>query len=290
MKITFKKALAITAMFGLLGGVALNVNAAAITIDSVVYNDGTDTITVTDAGKNYSSDNITTLRVTDENAVTIAGVDVSDVSANNNGSFVVTDLINLDGLTSGIYSVAFITASGDFSSATFTIGTADQIVVSANVLPILSMKVTGGAVAFGDLVADTATTAGTTTTISVNTNAASGYNMQVANSGLIDGSNTIPAATANENLSTGYGYGINATVNAGATVDSVASAGWTIANAFLGVDNTNVSGMGGAATLSSSTGPVSAQNTVVTYYTRISSLQATGNYTDTITYSITGSF
>jgi hypothetical protein len=86
------------------------------------------------------------------------------------------------------------------------------------------MKVTGGAVAFGDLVADTATTAGTTTTISVNTNAASGYNMQVANSGLVDGGNEIPAATTAENLSTGYGYGINATVSAGATVDAVASA------------------------------------------------------------------
>jgi hypothetical protein len=48
--------------------------------------------------------------------------------------------------------------------------------------------------------------------------------------------------------------------------------------------------MGIAATLSSSTGPVSAQDTVVTYYTRISALQATGNYADTITYSITGSF
>ncbi|MCP4520712.1 MAG: hypothetical protein GY827_03305 [Cytophagales bacterium] len=153
------------------------------------------------------------------------------------------------------------------------------------------MKVTGGAVAFGDLVADTATTSGDTTTISVNTNAANGYIMQVANVGLIDGGNQIADAATAENLSTGYGYGINATVSAGASIDSKSSAAGTVDAAFDGADNTDVSGMSTTpATLSTATGPVSGQDTVVTYYTRISALQETGNYTDTITYSITGSF
>lgn len=284
MKNTFKKIVSLTALMGLL--LTLNVNAAALTIDSVALS-GTN-LTVTDADKDFTGDVVTTLRVTDQDAATVAGIDVSDVTEAN-GSFVVADAA-LGTLANGVYSVSYITTSGDFSSATFTVGNADQIVVTANVLPILSMKVTGGAVAFGDLTADTVATAGTNTTITVNTNAANGYTMQVANTGLVDGSNTIPAAAANENLTTGYGYGINASVNAGATIDTKASAAATIAAAFVGTDNTNVSGMGGAQTLTSSTGPVSAQDTTVRYHTRISALQETGNYSDTITYSLTGSF
>jgi hypothetical protein len=296
MKITFKKALATIAMFGLLGSFALNVNAAAINMaagDSAVYNDETDTVTVNIALKDFASDNLSTLRIVNGNtSATVANTTVAQVTANNNGSFVVTNATELNGLTDGIYSVSFVTVGGDFGSATFTVGSADQIIVTANVLPILSMKVTGGAVAFGDLVADTAVTSVTTTAIAVNTNAANGYTMQVANSGLKDAVNSteIESATASENLSSGYGYGINATIDAGATVDTKSSTAGTVDGNFNGGGQI-VSGMSSTpATLSSSTGPVSAQTTTVSYHTRISALQETGNYTDTITYSITGAF
>ena len=65
MKITIKKALASIAMFSVLGWLAFNVNAAAITVDSVAYN-GTDTITVTHTTKDYTLDLLTTFRVTDQ--------------------------------------------------------------------------------------------------------------------------------------------------------------------------------------------------------------------------------
>jgi hypothetical protein len=155
------------------------------------------------------------------------------------------------------------------------------------------MKLTGGAVAFGDLVADTAKTAATQTAVEVDTNAANGYTLQISNSanGLYNGSDSIPAAGTKEDLSSGYGYGVNATVDAGATIDSVASATATV-NATLFDGGTQIaSGMSSTpATLSSSTGPVANQTTTVSYHTRISALQATGNYTDTITYSLSGSF
>jgi hypothetical protein len=288
MKITIKKALATIAMLGVLGGLAFNVNAAAINVDSVTYDDGTDTITVTDADKDFSSDLLTTFRVTDEDGSTVAGISVADVSEAN-GSFTATNAA-IDGLTAGVYSIAFITTNGDFSSATFVVGNANEVQVTANVLPILTMKLTGGAVAFGDLVADTATTAGTQTAIEVDTNAANGYTLQVANSGLVDGANQIPDAGTDEDLSSGYGYGINATVDAGATIDSVASAAGTVGANFDGGAQI-VTGMSSTpATLTSSTGPVANQTTTVSYHTRISALQETGNYTDTVVYSLTGSF
>ncbi|MCP4520713.1 MAG: hypothetical protein GY827_03310 [Cytophagales bacterium] len=90
MKSTFKKVLASTAIIALSAGIMFNVNAAALTVDSVTYDDGADTITVADASKDYDSDNIATLRVTDEDAATVADITVADVSANNNGSFVVS--------------------------------------------------------------------------------------------------------------------------------------------------------------------------------------------------------
>lgn len=290
MKNTIKQITSGLVLAGVLGSLAINVNAAALNVDSVVYDDGADTITVTDAGTDFTGDLITTLRVTDSSAATVAGVDVADVTEAN-GSFTVLDAVNLNGLATGIYAVSFVTAGGDFGSATFSVGNADQIQVTANVLPILSMNITGGAVAFGDLVADTPATAGTQTTIAVNTNAANGYTIQVANLGLLDGANQIPDAGANENLTTGYGFGVNASVDAGATIDLKTSAAATIAAAYVGADNTNVSGMSTTpATIASATGPVATQTTTVTYHTRVSALQETGNYTDTITYSITGSF
>lgn len=289
MKITIKKALATIAMLGVLGWLAFNVNAAAITVDSVVYN-GTDTITVTDAGKNYTLDALTTFRVTDQDGGTVAGIDVSDVTELD-GSFTVAVAAESATLNvAGIYSVAFVTTNGDFSSATFVTGNANEVQVTANVLPILSMKVTGGAVAFGDLVADTAVTAANTTVIAVNTNAANGYTMQVANLWLKDGTNQIPDATVDEDLSTGYGYGINASVDGGATIDGKVSTVATVAANYDGAAQIATGMATTAATLTSSTGPVSAQSTTVSYHARISALQETGNYSDTIIYSITASY
>jgi hypothetical protein len=46
----------------------------------------------------------------------------------------------------------------------------------------------------------------------------------------------------------------------------------------------------GGTVLSTAPGAVIGQVTTVTYKAKIDTLQETGNYTDTITYSITGAF
>ncbi len=89
MKITFKKALAIIAMLSMLAGFALNVNAANTALTSTTSYNDVDTITVT-ATKDFAQggEDISTLRVTDEDGATVAGIDASDVTELN-GSFTV---------------------------------------------------------------------------------------------------------------------------------------------------------------------------------------------------------
>jgi hypothetical protein len=218
MKITIKKALATLAMLSVLGGLALNVNAAAQTSTSSF--DNVNTITVTVAGvADFTADVLTTLKVTDQDGAGLTGVDVADVTENADTTFTV-NTSDHGVLATGIYSVSFVTTNGEFGSSIFIVGNANEVTVTANVLPILTMKVNGGA-AFGDLVAGTIATA-TTTAITVNTNASAGYQLSVSNSvnGLNKGSaateDVIAAVTGNStDLSANFGYGIQATVAAG---------------------------------------------------------------------------
>lgn len=292
MNSTFKKALATIAMLSLLSGFALNVNAAAQTSTSVF--DGSNTITVTVPGVAvFTSDVLTALNVTDQDGTSLTNVDVADVTENGDTTFTV-DTTNHGVLATGIYSVSFITTAWEFGSSIFVVGAANEIQVTANVLPILSMKVTGSAV-FGDLVAGNIATA-TTTAITINTNASAGYQLSVANStnGLNKGSNPedkIAPVTANTDLSAAYGYGIQAVIAAG----SAGSAGGASATGVVGGDynysNDTVSPMTNVGTsLSSAPGAVIDQITTVTYKAKIDALQETGNYVDTVTYSVTGAF
>lgn len=266
----------------------LSVDAASVTSTASITGN---TITVT-ASPDFIGDIVSTLRVTDKDGNQVAGIDKADITPGI-GSFTVDVTAEAAALTSGIFNISFITTAWAFSSAIFVTDNQNQVQVTANVLPILSMKIDGAAIAFGDLVADTAATATVNTAITVNTNAANGYTMQVANTGLKDGAKEIEAATAGENISTGsgYGYGINATVDAGVSEGGKSSAAGSIATGFVGTDSTSVSGLSSSAsTVSSSTGPVSTQVTTIKYHARISALQETGNYTDTVTYSLTSSF
>lgn len=283
MKNTIQKVLSCIAILSLIAG--FSANAANTALDSTAAYSA-DLVTITVAGKDFSAswEEISTVKLTNSN-----GVDVPLVGSttNANGSFTV----DAASLTKDIYAVSFVTTDGDFGSATFVVDSANTIDVTANVLPILAMNVSGGAVSFGDLVANELKSGSVTTAVKVNTNAANGYTLQVANAGLKDGSNEIVAAdTAWEDLNSGFGYGINASVDTGASIDVLNSAAASIDANFNGTDGTKVAGMGGAKNLTTAAGPVSDQTTTVNYYTRVSALQATGNYSDVITYSITGSF
>ena len=157
------------------------------------------------------------------------------------------------------------------------------------------MKVSGGA-AFGDLVAGTISTA-TTTAITVNTNASAGYQLSVANStnGLNKGSATedvIAAVAVNStDLASNFGYGIQATVAAGsAGAAGGASAAGAVDWAYALTAEVVSPMTDGGTNLSSAPGAVIDQVTTVTYKAKIDALQETGAYTDTVIYSLTGSF
>jgi hypothetical protein len=76
-----------------------------------------------------------------------------------------------------------------------------------------------------------------------------------------------------------YWYGSNASI-AGL---------WTIAARYVGANNTNVSWLNGT-TVASHTAPTGWDTVSMKYYSKISATQAAWNYTDTVTYTLTGTF
>lgn len=310
----FKKAVAGFSALAIVAASTVSVNAAALEKTEATYNAGTDTVTVvttTDGttAKDFSSDAITTL-VIDGVTATVANV-ATETATEFTVLLPTPSEVEDDNTTdnSGNFTVSFVTASGDFGSAVFSTDNfggegANDVEVTATVVPVLSMDVTNTAVSFGDMVADTVATGDNTTTIAVDTNAVSGYVLSVQNAGLIDAGIDgtkgtgddleIVAASAQEDITAGYGFGINAAITAaGDTIDTVVSATGTVAADFDSVANgvNDITGMSSTpASLVSSDGAVANQTTTVTYKARVSSLQAAGNYSDTITYTITASF
>jgi len=149
------------------------VNAAGIAVDSAVYDDGTDTITVTDADKDYTVDDVASWSVVTSIGTAVASGDSTEVTEAN-GSFVITDAVNFDGLVTDTYTLSFSTVSGDFSAVIVAVGAANQVQVTATVEPVLTFGVAGGDVDFGSLNPTGDNTAAGQTTISFVSNATSG--------------------------------------------------------------------------------------------------------------------
>lgn len=84
---------------------SMTVNAAALNGATAVYDDGTDTITVTHA-TDFTLDNISVVSVKTSAGVD-KGVTVADVTEAD-GSFAITNVL-LNGLAADIYSVSFST-------------------------------------------------------------------------------------------------------------------------------------------------------------------------------------
>lgn len=294
-----KKIIAMIAVISMIMGITASVNAAVLPANTLSVDVSGDNITVNATGKDFSADNVSALTIYD-NGAAVANIDVADVTANNNGDFVFSVAADATGsfavAQNKTYAIEFATVGGDTGIASYV--TDRTVNVTANVLPILSMALANTSIDFSDLVVDTAKTAGSATTITVNTNADNGYSVQVSNLGLIDvtdPANSIADAAANTDLTDGnsYGYGINATIDNAGDNDfgSLVSADGTIQGNFNGTDDTKVTGMSTTdAELVSANGPVSGQVTTVSYYSKISALQTAGNYSDTITYTLTGKF
>ncbi|MBI2050181.1 MAG: hypothetical protein HYT31_00045 [Parcubacteria group bacterium] len=195
------------------------------------------------------------------------------------------------------YVITYSDTDSNFSAALINFGTANQVPVSATVVPILTMSLANGTdgnqtIAFGQLVPGTFSEDDINVTYA--TNGVGGVNVTAASTGLatdVDADGTRDNANDRE-----IGVqSIAATANTAAAdyYKVSTAAGGTAAVAFDAVDNviTSVAGRDMRATqdVVSATGPVSATQ-AVTVGTRVANDTEAGDYTDTLTFTLTPTF
>lgn len=176
---------------------------------------------------------------------------------------------------------------GDTGKIAVVIVTDDQVAMSASVDPSITFSLSANASAFGSLSTGSVTTSSPNITLTIGTNANSGYTLTVqdqgsgAAAGLYNAGASYNIASASALLAIGTeGYGIQA-----------ASATATIPGPY-NVSGNNVGQLQrtpqNLATYNSST---SASHTVtVTHLAAISASTKAGSYADTLTYIATGNF
>ena len=194
------------------------------------------------------------------------------------------------------YVITYSDTDSNFGASLINFGTANQVPVSATVVPILTMSLANGTdgnqtIAFGQLIPGTFSE----DDINVNytTNGVGGVNVTVASTGL---ATDVDADGSRDNANDREigAQNIAATTNT-AAVDyyKVSTAGGTGAVAFDAVDNliTNAAGRDMRATqdVVAATGPVSATQ-AVTVGTRVANDTEAGDYTDTLTFTLTPTF
>lgn len=261
------------------------VSAAGIAVDSAVYADGVGngTITVTDAGKDYTADNIATWRVISGVGGAVAnGTSAEVVEAS--GSFVITAAA-LDALVADTYALSFSTVAGDFTAVIVVVGNDNQVSVSATVDPILTFALDANTLALGTLptAADAYANDSGTTKINptVSANAEGGIVVTMASTGLKSSTKEIGVTDIAGGVAptTGTDY---------YKVSTNASPNITDANAGL-------SAAGGTDMLASQTvysvsTPVSGGTVAVTVAARAAATTEAGNYSDTLTFTATPTF
>ncbi len=194
------------------------------------------------------------------------------------------------------YVIKYSDNSGNFGAAMINFGTANQVSVSATVVPILTMSLANGTdgnqtFAFGQLTVDTFSE----DDISVNyaTNGVGGVTVAMASTGLatdVDGDSTRDNANDRE-----IGVqSIAATTDTTATdYYKVSTAGGTGAVTFDTTDNvlTNAGGrdMRSTQDVVTAAAPVSSSQSV-TVGVRAAATTEAGDYTDTLTFTLTPTF
>jgi len=182
------------------------------------------------------------------------------------------------------YSISFTDANGVYGAVVVNTGTANQIVVTARVAPILTLAIDESLFAFGTL--NTAAYATGATSVHLVTNAEDGAVVTVSSNGLVDtatskaigftgGLTGIADTTANAPLFYSYAVGTGADA-AAVKADAVANLG---TNAM-------------AKSLSAVIATVGSQNITKGFAigAKIDAQTEAGNYSDTLTFSATANF
>lgn len=198
--------------------------------------------------------------------------------------------------------VANINSGTDTGTLFIPIITNDQVTISATIDPTISFSINNTSVSFGSLSSSTGrwattggganataatdpTSANTAHTLTVGTNASSGYTVTYNGALLTSGANTIAAATI-----TGDSDG---TVNSNqfALCGKGTSGSPTVASGYVCGTNSDYNFVAGTTTtLASATGPASSDVVSVAYLANIASSKPAGTYTTTLTYVATGNF
>lgn len=198
--------------------------------------------------------------------------------------------------------VANINSGTDTGTLFIPIITNDQVTISATIDPTISFSINNTSVSFGSLSSSTGrwattggganataatdpTSANTAHTLTVGTNASSGYTVTYNGALLTSGANTIAAATI-----TGDSDG---TINSNqfALCGKGTSGSPTVASGYVCGTNSDYNFVAGTTTtLASATGPASSDVVSVAYLANIASSKPAGTYTTTLTYVATGNF
>lgn len=184
------------------------------------------------------------------------------------------------GVDAGFYVITFNTNDGVFGSVSVDNGTYNDVTVSATVAPILTMSLSETTLALGTLATASYNTDSIIATVS--TNALGGADVTMDSVGLKDtvinreiGVVSLDAAT--DTAATDY---YKVTTN-GAPV---------LTDANDGLANAGGTDMTASQVVYNGSGPIAAQATTVTIGSKIGATTEAGNYSDTLTFTVTGSF
>ncbi len=174
-----------------------------------------------------------------------------------------------------------VVGTANFGAAVVSFGNANVVTVSATVIPTLSLNLANPTVAFGVLTPGTVASGSTTPVLTVKSNASAGYTLQIAstNSGMLSGTDLI--ASANELLTdnNGEGYGIQASKTGSGTISAP----------YAGLSGDTVAAVGAAVPLMTGT-RTAGDTATLTLKALASASTAAGNYTDTLTFTLAGTF
>lgn len=265
-------------------------NAANVAINGATATNVTTALTITKAGVFTDTNEITfaSLKRLDGSAATttVAGYaatawlnDVSEITLNADPT--VWD-------NNQILVISFVTATGDFWSAQLVVGTptSNTVTVTANVVPTLSLALTNTTVSLGSLSTAGAVSSSSDPTATVATNAADWFTLQVAstNNGLASATALASWLTAAESLieAGAVGAGTEGYALAVTETTDTQGNGSVVASPSLA---------GAAVNMATSTGPNVGYVATVDVQASISAITpAAADYTDTLTFTVTGSF
>lgn len=188
------------------------------------------------------------------------------------------------------YTIAFSTTNNVFGTTTAW-DTTNNVVVSARVLPILTMAISNATVDLGVLSPTTATDSSTDTTVTVATNANWGYVVSAAATNFVGATtaNIIPFVTRAAQVAGTEGFSLDIAsvgqwANGTSTIAATAWVAWASTYAVANWAGSIAWAVAGNA------GTTDGDTLVVNYEANISPVTEADNYSTTVTYTVSGTF